>query len=190
MKNLLVLHGSYSDPSKNWYQYIGRKAKEMGYRVTIPKLEHIDKLNLEETYASLLKNNYIDTETTLLGHSSGATYILGILQRLPKELVVQKALLVACFVDANLTKELFQEVPKIHYQKLFPSKWNWKKIRKNCARFIIVQSSDDPYVQMRHAKILKEKLGGKLVIIPKGRHFSVNSGGERFKEFPELLKFL
>ncbi|MEK7166221.1 MAG: alpha/beta hydrolase [Patescibacteria group bacterium] len=190
MKNLLILHGSYGNPHKNWYQYVGIKAQEKGYVVNIPQLHHIDELDLDKIFQFLLEQNFINSETVIIGHSSGAAYILGILQRLPKDSVIQKAILVAGFVDAHLTKRLFQEVPQKHYFKLFPKRWNWRKIRQNCRKFIIIHSTNDPYIQMRHAKTLQEKLDGKLVIIDGGQHFSVNSGGERFKKFPDILQYL
>ncbi|KKS41803.1 MAG: hypothetical protein UV61_C0006G0155 [Candidatus Gottesmanbacteria bacterium GW2011_GWB1_43_11] len=190
MKNLLLLHGSYGDPNKNWYQYIGVKAQEKGYSVNIPRLPYIDKLDFDETFNFLFDQRFITNETTVIGHSSGAAYILGILQRLPKDIIIQKAILVAGFVDADLTERLFQEVPKEHYYKLFPKKWNWEKIKTSCRKFVIVQSVNDPYIQMRHAKTLEEKLNGELVILPGALHFSVNAGGKRFKEFPELLRYI
>lgn len=188
MKNVLILHGSYGNPYKNWYQFIKQRAEAKGYTVNIPQLAHIDKLDLEETYKFLVDNSFINDETIIIGHSSGAAYILGILQRLPKKNVVQKAILVAGFVDAELTEKLFESVPKEHYFKLFPKKWDWKKIRSQSKKFIIFQALDDPYVQVRHAETLKEKLNGELILIPGASHFSISTGGERFKEFPELLQ--
>ena len=132
----------------------------------------------------------IDSETTLIGHSSGATYILGILQRLPKDTVVRKSILVAGFVDAELTDELFKEVKKEHYHRLFPNKWDWEKIGKSCKSFVIFHSPTDPYVQMRHAEILNKELNGQLIIVSDGKHFSTGTGGERFREFPQLLQYL
>jgi len=190
MKNLLILHGSYGNPDKNWYKYLGEKAKKTGYIVHIPQLQSIDKLDLEKTYKFILEKGYINSDTTIVGHSSGATYILGILQRLPKQLIIKKAILVAGFVDANLTKKLFKEVPKVHYAKLFPKNWNWKKIKGNCDKFVIIYSNNDPYVQIRHAKTLHQKLSGKLVTVFNGSHFSVNTGGDRFKEFSQIIKYI
>jgi hypothetical protein len=190
MKNILILHGSFGNPEKNWYRYLGLKAEAKGYKVNIPQLEHIDKLNVDKTFEFLLKSGFIDSDTTIIGHSSGAAYILGILQRLPKNLAIRKAILVAGFVDDNLTRKLFKSVPKIHYAKLFPKKWDWNKIKSSCREFIIVYSDNDPYVQMRHAKTLHRRLSGKLVLFPGAFHFSVNNGGERFKSFPEIVKFI
>jgi len=190
MKNLLILHGSFSGPAEQWYPYLAEFAKRKGYDVHAPFLPDRDLLNLDNTYNLLTRNNFINSETTMVGHSSGATYILGVLQKLPQDIVIDKAILVAGLIDANLTDLLFQEVPKIHYDKLFPQIWNWDKIKKSCHKFIIIHASDDPYVPIRHAYELKEKLNGELVIIPNAKHFSTGSGGMRFKEFPELLQYL
>lgn len=190
MKNLLILHGSYGNPHKNWYQHVSDHAAKNGYKVTIPQLPHIDELDLEETYKLLMGQNLIDGDTTMIGHSSGATYILGILQRLPEEIIVRKSILVGGFVDANLTDVLFKEVKKEHYLKLFPKKWDWKKIKKSCKSFVIFHSPTDPYVQTRHAEILKRELNGKLITVPEGKHFSTGTGGEKFREFPQLIEYL
>ena len=190
MKNLLILHGSYGNPDKNWNRYLEGEAKKKGYVVHIPQLEHIDKLDLEKTFKTLMDKGYINSDTTIVGHSSGATYILGILQRLPESISIKKAILVAGFIDDKLTKELFKHVPKAHYAKLFPKKWDWVKIKKSCKEFIFIYSENDPYVQTRHAKTLNQKLGGKLVAFSNAFHFSINTGGERFKKFPELVNFI
>lgn len=190
MKNLLILHGSYVNPNKNWYKYIAKQAKEKGYEVHIPQLPHADKLNLLEVYNFLLDKKYINNETVVIGHSSGATLILGILQRLETDIKIKKAILVAGLVDAHLTDELFKAVPKSHYDNLFPKNWDWEKIKKSCREFVVFHSPTDPYVQMRHAETLKDKLNAKLIIVPDGSHFSVSTGGERYREFPQLVEYL
>lgn len=190
MKNILILHGSYSDPDKNWFPYVKRKAEEIGFVVSVPQLAPIKELNIEKTYHFLLQKNLINPETVMVGHSSGATLILKILQKLSPTVIVKKAILVAGFIDANLTKTLFKEIPKSDFIHLFTEVWDWEKIKKNSRKFIVFQGSDDPYIQMRHAKTLKEKLDGELVLVPGGLHFSIGTGGERFKEFPEILKYI
>lgn len=190
MKNLLILHGSYGSPDKNWYQYLGKNSQNKGYQVNIPQLPNTDKPNLDETYKFLYDKNLINNETVMVGHSSGATLVLGILQKLPYQLKITKAILVAGLVDAKLTRKLFQVVPKTHYDKLFPVSWDWQKIKNSCDEFIIVHAPNDPYVQLRHAKIIQKQTQGKLVIIQNGSHFSISTGGEKFKKFPELVKMI
>lgn len=190
MKNALILHGSYSSPDKNWFQYVGKKVGEKGYKVAIPQLSSINELNIEETFQELFNKNLINRETVMIGHSSGATLILHFLQMLPAEIVIEKAILVSGFVDANLTEALLKEIPRSDFENLFSKSWNWEKIRKNSRKFIIIHAPDDPYVQMRHAEFLRDRLKGSLISIPGGGHFSTNTGGDRFKEFPELLPYI
>lgn len=126
----------------------------------------------------------------LIGRSSGAILALGILQKLPKDTVIKRTILVSGFIDANLTPELHRYIPRSDYNKLFPEKWDWEKIRGASTDFTIFHSRSDPFVQLRHAETMKEKLHGKLILIPDAPHFSVTSGGERFREFPELIEYL
>lgn len=190
MKNVLILHGIGGNPTLNWYQYIARKAREKGYTTYIPQLPSSDKPNIDLTYEFLAKAFTFDKETVIIGHSSGASLALGILQKFPKDTVIKKTILVSGFIDANLTPQLHMYIPRSDYDNLFPKSWDWEKIRGTSIDFIIFYSPSDPFVQLRHAETMKEKLHGKLILIPDVLHFSVTSGGERFREFPELVEYL
>ena len=96
----------------------------------------------------------------------------------------------AGFINPNLTKLLHSYVPKKDYSNLFPSKWNWKKIKNSAEEFVTIYSPDDPYVQPRHALKIQSHVGGKLIKIKKYGHFGVSTGGEKLKEFEELLRYV
>ena len=190
MKNALIVHGIGGNPTLNWYQYIARKAREKGYITYIPQLPSSNKPDLELTYKFITEKFLFDEETLLIGHSSGASLALGILQKLQEEIVINRTILVSGFIDPNLTPELHTYIARSDYDKLFPKAWDWEKIRRTSGDFIIFYSPSDPFVQMHHAKTMEEKLHGKLVLVPDALHFSVNSGGERFREFSELVEYL
>lgn len=190
MKNVLILHGIGGNPMLNWYQYIAKEAKKKGYEPYIPQLPSAQKPDLELTYEAVLKDFTFNPETVLIGHSSGASLALGILQTLPDSVTIKRTILVCGFIDPNLTPELHTYIPRSDYDKLFPKKWDWEKIRRTSNDFIIFFSPSDPFVQPRHADIMKEKLDGRFIIIPDALHFSVTSGGGRFREFPELVEYL
>lgn len=190
MKNLLIIHGIGGNPTLNWYQYIAEKAREKGYTTYIPQLPSSDKPDFELTYKFVIKKFLFDKETVLIGHSSGASLALGILQKLPKGTVIKRTILVSGFIDAYLTPQLHIYIPRTDYDKLFPKSWDWEKIRRSSSDFVIFYSPSDPFVQPRHAETMRDKLQGKLVLIPDALHFSVTSGGERFREFPELVEYL
>lgn len=190
MKNAIILHGIGGSPKLNWYQFVAKKAREKRYTPHIPQLPLSDKPNLDLTYQFLVKKYAFDKEIVLIGHSSGASLALGILQELPDAIVIKRTILVSGFIDPNLTPELHTYIPRSDYDNLFPKAWDWEKIRRTSGDFIIFYSPSDPFVQMHHAKTMEEKLHGKLVLVPDALHFSVNSGGEWFREFSELVEYL
>ena len=190
MKSLIILHGLGKNPADEWYQSIAKMGKIKGFKSFVPKLPTSFKPNLEQTYNFILKNFQLDSNTTLIGHSSGATLILGILQKLPPEILINKVILVACPLDPFLTDLLHKYVPRQDYADLFPSAWDWNKIKRSAKRFIVLYSDNDPYVQPRHATDIYSHLGGQLIEMPGYGHFSINTGGEKLKDFEGLIKYL
>jgi uncharacterized protein len=188
MKQIVLLHGIGGNPGLNWYQYIRKECNSKGHQVFIPQLPDADKPNLRRTYAFLKKTISFTNETILIGHSSGASLALGVLQLLPESTVIEKTILVSGFIDPYLTPELHRYIPRSDYDDLFPDRWDWKKIRKSSRSFVIVHSPSDPFVQMRHPQAISKNVSGELLLIPDAEHFSITSGGEKFKQFPELLE--
>lgn len=189
MKNAAILHGLGNTSQDNWFPWLKKELENRGYRVWVPDLPHFDKPNLEIVY-NFVKDFPFGSETILVGHSSGVAIILGILQKIPPEKAVKKVVLVAGFIDSKLKPELFKYVSKLDYKYHFPKKWDWQKIKNSCHNFVIFQSSSDPYVQLRHGKMLAQQLKGELIDIPDAQHFSISTKGERFKKFPEILKYI
>ncbi|MBI5621011.1 alpha/beta hydrolase [Candidatus Gottesmanbacteria bacterium] len=137
MKNVLILHGIGGNPTLNWYQYVAQKAREIGYTAHVPQLPSSDKPDFELTYDFLVKNFTFDKETVLVGHSSGASLALGILQKLPVSIQIRRVILIAGFIDPFLTDELHKYVKRSDYDKLFPPQWDWRKIRESSGDYII-----------------------------------------------------
>ncbi len=189
MKNAFILHGIGGNPTLNWYQYVAQKAREKGYTAYIPQLPSSDKPDLELTYEFLAKNFTFDKDTVLIGHSSGVSLALGILQKLPDDILIKRTILVSGFIDPQLTPQLYRYIARSDYDNLFPHVWDWNKIRKKSGDFIIFYSDSDPFVPRRHADIMEKKLHGTLILVPDALHFSVTSGGERFRKFPELVDY-
>lgn len=189
MKNILILHGSHGTPDRNWYPYLKKAASKKSYVVNVPQMNFVESLNVEKTANEFIEKGLVNSETTIIAHSSGSRVALGILNNLPKNKVVQKTIMVAGFSNYNLYQALFKIIPKRVYVRFFNVKWNWKKVRNSCKEFIFIYSDDDPYVPARQAEILNEKLGGELVCIHGAKHFSSNTN-PRFKKFPEILEFI
>lgn len=181
MKNALILHGTFDDSQSNWFPWLKKELEKKGYRVWVPDLPYADKPNIYRYNQFIFKNWEFDKDSMMIGHSSGAVAILGILENLPENVVVKKAVLVAGFVD-DLSWEPLNE--------LFLKEFNWEKIKRSCEDFVFIHSDNDPYVDLRHGEFLEEKLGGKLVILKNQKHFSVDSFGKEYKRFSEILMFI
>ncbi len=68
-------------------------------------------------------------------------------------------------------------------KSFFEKPFNFSKIRNSCKNFVIIHSDNDKIVPIKHAHILRENLGAKLVLEHKG-HFT----GTESRELPVVLE--
>lgn len=183
MKNALILHGTGNDSTKNWFSWLKKELEELGFLVWAPDLPKADKPNIKRYNNFIFSNKdfEINKETILIGHSSGAVEILGLLQNLPKDVTIDTAYLVGSFMD-NLGES--------DMSGLFTEPFDFELIKKRAKKFVFFHSDDDPFCPLEHAKFLAEKTSGELIILPNQKHFSISTAGEKYKEFSELLEII
>jgi predicted alpha/beta hydrolase family esterase len=182
MKNALILHGTEAGPQDNWFSWLKKELESRHWQVWLPKLPQADKPNLKRYNRFLLSQNWqFNQDSVIIGHSSGAVAILGLLQALPKRTQVNTCILVGTFNDDLGWKEL---------DELFTEPFDWGKIKTKAKKFIFIHSDDDPFCPLEHAKFQAEKLNGKLIIKKGQKHFSISPGGPKYKKFPFLLGLL
>lgn len=183
MKNALILHGTGDSPEANWFSWLENELNQRGFNVWLPQLPRADKPNIKRYNKYLLanKNWQFDQDLIIIGHSSGAVAILGLLQALPKNTKVDTCILVGSFNDDLGWEDL---------NELFLEPFDWEKIKSKAKKFIFVHSDNDPYCPLEHAKLQAKKLGAELIIKPGQEHFSISPGGSKYKKFPFLLKLL
>lgn len=181
MKNALILHGTGGNSQDSWCQWLKKELEQKGYKVWTPDLPDSYNPNINRYNQFIFSQWKFDEDSIIIGHSSGAVAILGILQELPENVVIDKAILVAGFKN-----DLGWE----NIKSLFEKPFDYEKIKKHSKKIILIHSDNDPYVKLEHGVFLKDKLEGKLVILPGQGHFSISTAGEKYREFPELLKYL
>lgn len=187
MKNALILHSAANTSKGNWFPWLQKELEQMGYEVWLPDLPHADEPTLAEWKEYVLNNKdfVFGKETVLIGHSAGATFILGLLEALPRGIQVQKAILVAGFMEEGENKKLHP------FKKGLLKGFDWKKIQKSCRRFYFIASDNDPYLcGDDQAQILQDRLGGEVVLMSGEGHFNIEKGNTKYKQFPELLKYI
>ncbi len=182
MKNALILHGTDDNPDVNWFRWLERELEKKGYKVWVPNLPRADRPNVQR-YLKFIRENKdweFNSETIIIGHSSGAVAALGILQNLPEDVAIEKAILVAAFKD-DLDWDALDE--------LFLEPFDFKTIKKRCRKFIFIHSDNDPYCPIDHAEYLSKQVGGELIIREGAGHFNASRNPE-FTKFPFILTLL
>ena len=156
-----------------------KQLEAKGYQVWLPELPEAWRPDLKR-YWEFLKDFNFNNETILIGHSSGAATIFGLLHKLLPEKQIGLAISVAGFYKDE----------GWNCQALFKEKFDWWKIKNQAKKIIIVASDDDPYISMEQTNYLANKTNGKLVLLSGQKHMSVGSYGEKYKKFPLLLEMI
>ena len=183
MKNALILHGTDFDKNEkqrlnNWFPWLKKELTEIGYSVWLPELPQARQPDLNRYWNFLKKFNF-NSETILIGHSSGGAMVFGLLHKLPSKQKIKLAISVAGFY-----KDEGWEC-----EGLFTESYDWKKIRKQANKIYVIWSPGDPYVKKYHTDYFCEKLKIRPTIFPESGHFNLEEG-EKFRRFPALLKII
>jgi len=183
MENALILHGTWDNSQKHWFPWLKRELIKRGWLVWTPDLPDSDHPNTEKYLAHLFQNQdwTFDSDSVIIGHSSGGVAALQLLQHLPANLIIDKCIVVGAFYHNHG----FTAV-----DGLFEQPWDFPKIKKHARRFYIIHSNDDPYISLEDPKYFGEKLGSKPIIKKGQKHFSITTAGKKYKEFPFLLQLI
>jgi len=182
MKQALILHGTDNNSTGNWFPWLKKRLEKKGWNVWVPDLPHADKPSIKRYNKYIFSNKgwKFNKDTTLIGHSSGAVAILGLLQNLPGNTVVDTCIFIGSFKN-NLGWDAMDG--------LFEKPFNFKLIKKRAKKFIFIHSDNDPHCPLEHAKYLSQKLGGELIIKKGQKHFNLEKGQE-YKKFSFILQAL
>ena len=182
MKNALILHGTDmrkagNQNQSNWFPWLKKELEKRGYKVFLPELPQAWQPNIQRYWNFLQDKASFNTETVLIGHSSGATAILGILEKLPQGIKIKAAILVAGFIKDR----------SWNCQGLFPHLFDWKRISNAAKEIFVIHSNNDPYVPLTDAQEIATNLHTKVILKPNQGHFNL-SASPKFKKFPFLLE--
>lgn len=183
MKKAVILHGTDGNPEANWLPWVKNQLVEYGYDVWIPLLPENHTPNIC-IYDKFLKESGWDfTNNLLVGHSSGATAVLNLLQCewLPK---VDTVILVGTFLNEKLLEGVSWYEPG-QFDNLFSEKLDIELIKNKANNFYFIHGDDDTYCDTNDARKLSEEVSGKFIAVPEGKHLSSNR-----TELPEILPIL
>jgi predicted alpha/beta hydrolase family esterase len=132
-----------------------------------------------DSWLAAFKNyrRYMNEDTMLVGHSLGPAFILTLIERLDKP--IRAAFLVGGFLGKLKISE-FDGINDTFTNREF----DWKRIKKNCKRFRVYISDNDPYVPMKKGKLLAKKLRVRTRTVKGAGHFNEECD---FKKFNILM---
>lgn len=175
MKNIKVIFipgnggGSTKD---NWFPWLKNELKKLKIRVIDDEFPD-SKLARAKYWIPFLDKLGADKNTILIGHSSGA---VAAMRYAESHQLLGSILVGACFTDLGEKTEKLSG----YYNK----KWHWDKIKKSQNYIIQFASENDPWIPIKEARFIHEKLNTEYFEFKDQGHF----GGDYYKEtFPELL---
>ncbi|MBS0185490.1 MAG: alpha/beta hydrolase [Proteobacteria bacterium] len=156
----------------NWFPSLKSKLEAHGLEVISAKFPDPD-LARETFWIPFLSDDLkVDKNTILVGHSSGAVAAMRFAE---KHEIMGSVLVGACYTDLGDEKEKLSGY--------FDRPWNWDAIKKNQQWTILFASQDDPWIPIKEARYIHDKLNCEYHEYKDQGHFG---GNYDKKSFPEL----
>ncbi len=181
MKNAIILHGIGSTPDDFWFPYLKSGLEQKGYAVWVPQLPQPDDPDIAVYVPFILEQGVFTAETVIIGHSSGASIILAVLEKL--EVKIHQAILVSAF----LTRGGKRPAKAL---KANESDYDWAKIRSNVEQIITINSTNDPWgCDDMQGREIFNRVGGLLIVNNDG-HMGSTYFKQPYKKFPLIVKLI
>ncbi len=164
MKRVLIIHGWESNSREHWFLKEKARLEKLGFDVMVPDMPNAFHPKKEE-WIKVIEDFAPDEKSILIGHSLGGVAILRYLEKINNKL--PKCILIATPIR-KLRSPDYDFSP---IDNFFEPAFNWKKIKENCKKFIILNQTKDPLVPLQHGKDLANYTNGKLIIVEGSNHF-------------------
>ncbi len=181
MVGVFIIHGAYGNPQENWFPWLKKELENLGCRVFVPEFPTPEGQSLENWRKVFERyKKFISEDSIVIGHSLGPVFILSVLEDIDRP--IKAAFFVSGFAS-EIGNPDFDSINRTFYRH-----FDWRRIRKNCGKFEVFHSDNDPYVPMEKAEELAGKLGTDLTIVKNAGHFNEKSGYRRFELLLEKIK--
>lgn len=171
MKRAIIIHCWEGFPGYCWYSETKKELELLGFDVAIPVMPDTETPRQNPWLEKLTETvGEPDEELWLIGHSVGCITILRYLELLSDDKKIAGVVLVAGFVDDLSYMDSVEE--KDVLPDFFQTPINFDYIKTKVGKCIAVHSDNDPFVELKHAELLKEKLNAEVVIKHDMGHFS------------------
>ena len=162
--------------------WLKRKLEGLSWQVFVPSFPTPEGQELSR-WLEIFKEyeESLDKNTIMVGYSLGVAFILRILEKTKSP--IKAAFFVAGFVG-SLGNPVFDKINKTFLEAPF----DWQKIRKNCEKFFVFHSDNDPYVSLKQGGVIARNLGTNLILVKNAGHFNEKAGYKKFELLLEKIK--
>ncbi|MCX6719425.1 MAG: alpha/beta hydrolase [Candidatus Taylorbacteria bacterium] len=181
MKRIMIVHQWMVGVEGDWRPWLKKELEKRGYEVSMPEMPDIDTPIIEKWVGKLAEVvGMPDKDTYFIGHSIGCQAIIRYLETI--DTPVGGAIFVAGWFDLkNLESSEVEEIAMPWIEMPI----DIEKVKAVLPKSILIISDNDPYDCFEENKAGFEKLGSKLMVVPKAGHFTAEEG---FSELPVVVK--
>ncbi len=165
MKNIILLHDAFTNPTEYWYPYIQSMTPD-GYTVISPELP----VGAEQGFSSWIKfldqyKEQIGKETIIISHGISSLLVLRLLETL--SVPIRMYISIAGTAETPAHKAL-APIAETFLQTSF----NWQKIKSNIPSVVHIWNTKDPFVNPQLSQQFAELLPGKNKALSGTGHFT------------------
>jgi predicted alpha/beta hydrolase family esterase len=182
MVNVIIVHGTYGHPGENWFPWLKSELEKEKHSVFVPKFPTPENQTLRNWIKEFEKHKqHLNKDSIVIGHSLGTPFLLTVIENLDEPITA------AFFVSGNTGLLGNPKLDKLN-QSFVDKKFDWKKIKKNCLKFYVFHSDNDPYVPLKKAEDLAKNLGVKVILVKNAGHFNEKAGYTKFELLLEKIE--
>jgi predicted alpha/beta hydrolase family esterase len=165
MKNIIVLHDAFTNPTEYWYPQITSLAPA-GYSVVTPELPAGAEQGMEHWMNHMQQyNNLINADTIIISHGISSLLTLSWLQTFAQP--IRNYISVAGCAEAPSHLALAPIA-----ESFLRSPFDWNKIKTNTTSVIHIWNAQDPFVEPQKSKQFAELLPGQIKSLTGAGHFT------------------
>ncbi|OGG09752.1 hypothetical protein A2154_05340 [Candidatus Gottesmanbacteria bacterium RBG_16_43_7] len=189
---VFIIHGTWGNGDQNWFSWLKSYLGTLGASVENPTLPDasLPDFEIRMKYFKDRFNGFIDENTIIIGHSSGAPTALHLAEIYKVKGVVLAAPVL--YVDDAYYPDLvagFNKQTADALVKLANRKVDLKQIKKNAGFIRTIFGQNDPYIPKDFQKKAAEMFGlENVTVLANYRHFSDSTGDPQ--EFTDILTYL
>ena len=169
---IYLIHGWGAKGEEGFRLWLKQELEKLGFEVVAFDLPNRDVPNPSEWLDFMHKNISLKNpeQVILLGHSLGGLAVLRFLEKLPANIKINKAILVAPVIKdvTSVTEEDWRDV----FVPWSTGEFDYKKINNSAEKIIAFFSDNDRFIPLESANIVKDNLDAVVFIEHNKDHYS------------------